>query len=68
MTELTPRERAVLALVAEGLTNPEIGKRLHISAQTVKGHISSIFVKTGVKSRVTLAVQAEQILNEAPSE
>lgn len=57
---LTPREREVLALMVDGMTNPEIAKRLVISRSTVKFHVSSILSKLGVSSRteaVALAIQ-----------
>ena len=45
---LTPREREILALMAEGLTNPGIGRRLHLSPRTVESHVGSIFSKLGL--------------------
>jgi DNA-binding NarL/FixJ family response regulator len=48
---LTPREREVLRLLTQGLTNSEIGKQLFISMHTVRGHIRSILRKLGVSSR-----------------
>ena len=48
---LTPREREVLELVSEGLSNKLIARRLQISDHTVKFHISSIFAKLGASSR-----------------
>lgn len=51
---LTERETDVLRLLAEGLTNQEIGERLHISITTVKTHVSSLYAKTGATSRVQL--------------
>ncbi|MFI0820330.1 response regulator [Streptomyces sp. NPDC021098] len=48
---LTPREAEVLALVAEGLSNPEIARRLTIAPATVKTHINNLFAKTAVRDR-----------------
>jgi NarL family two-component system response regulator LiaR len=58
--ELTPRERDVLALLVEGLTNQEIAGRLGISRSTVKVHVSNILSKLGVSSRggaINIAIQ-----------
>jgi DNA-binding NarL/FixJ family response regulator len=48
---LTTRETEVLLLIAEGLTNQEIARRLHVSPATVKTHINNLFAKTGLKDR-----------------
>lgn len=48
---LSERELDVLRLIAEGLTNQQIGAHLHISLSTVKGHTSNIYSKLGVKNR-----------------
>jgi pSer/pThr/pTyr-binding forkhead associated (FHA) protein len=53
--ELSARELEVAQLVAEGLTNAEIGKRLHISPYTVMTHLSNVYARIGIKSRASLA-------------
>jgi DNA-binding CsgD family transcriptional regulator len=55
---LTPTEHAVVRLVAEGLTNPQIGDRMFISKGTVRTHLSHVFSKLGVTSRSQLASEA----------
>jgi DNA-binding NarL/FixJ family response regulator len=51
-TALTPRERGILALLAEGLPNRAIAQRLEVSEMTVKSHLGSAFRKLGVSNRV----------------
>ncbi|MFI1398676.1 response regulator [Streptomyces sp. NPDC020681] len=58
---LSERERAVLELIGEGLTNREIGKKLYLSEKTVKNHISRLLSKLGVERRVQAAVIAAQV-------
>lgn len=54
---LTPMERTVVDLVAEGLTNPEIADRLHISRRTVESHVAHVFRKVGCSTRSQLAAE-----------
>jgi DNA-binding NarL/FixJ family response regulator len=60
MERLTGRERAVLVLIAEGLSNSEIAARMHLSTGTVKDHVSAILMKLEVSSRVQAALLAER--------
>lgn len=55
---LTPREREVLALIAEGLGNAQIAQRLDISEKTVRNHVSNLFDKLGVWTRAQAIVFA----------
>jgi DNA-binding NarL/FixJ family response regulator len=57
---LTPREREVLVLLAEGRTNPQIAQALFISAKTVGIHVSNILAKLGVASRGEAAAVAHR--------
>ncbi|GAA0927942.1 response regulator transcription factor [Virgisporangium ochraceum] len=55
---VTAREREVLALVGAGLSNKEIGDRLHLGVTTVKTHVTSLLAKTGASNRIRLALLA----------
>ncbi|MFD7319516.1 response regulator [Streptomyces sp. NPDC059875] len=57
---LSDRERDVLTLISEGLSNADIGTRIHLSQGTVKDHVSSILTKLRVTSRVQAALLAER--------
>ncbi|HUP85531.1 MAG TPA: LuxR C-terminal-related transcriptional regulator [Acidimicrobiales bacterium] len=57
---LSVAERRVVSLVAQGLTNVQIGERLFISRHTVDSHLRHVFAKVGVSSRAELAAQAAQ--------
>ncbi|MFE9609743.1 response regulator [Streptomyces sp. NPDC006012] len=61
LANLSPRERDILALIGDGLTNREIGRRLYLSEKTVKNHISRLLAKLGVQRRVQAAVLASQL-------
>ncbi|MFG2550098.1 response regulator [Streptomyces sp. NPDC048581] len=60
VARLTERERAVLVLIAEGLSNTDIGRRMHLSTGTVKDHVSTVLGKLEVGSRVQAALLAER--------
>ncbi|EFL35757.1 luxR family two-component system response regulator [Streptomyces viridochromogenes DSM 40736] len=68
LASLSPREREILALIGDGLTNREIGKKLYLSEKTVKNHISRLLAKLGVQRRVQAAVLASQLERPGPSE
>jgi DNA-binding NarL/FixJ family response regulator len=57
---LTEREEAALGLVAQGLTNAEIGERLFVSPSTVKTHLASLQAKLGARNRTEVAIWAWQ--------
>jgi len=65
LSELTDRERDILALIGEGLTNREIGQRLYLAEKTVKNHISRMLAKLGVERRVQAAVIASHAADHA---
>jgi two-component system nitrate/nitrite response regulator NarL len=55
---LSARENEVLVLIADGLSAPDIGKRLHLSPATVKGHLQSLYEKLGVSERAAAVAEA----------
>ena len=62
---MTPREREVLELIAEGLSNKAIAKELHISIHTVKSHLRNIMDKLTLHSRLELAIYVHERDSEA---
>jgi DNA-binding CsgD family transcriptional regulator/tetratricopeptide (TPR) repeat protein len=64
---LTAREQQVLALLAEGLPDREIARRLFISERTVHHHVSAVLAKTGVASRTAAAREAARMGIDAPA-
>ena len=63
---LTPAEQAVASLVADGLTNPQIGARLYISRRTVHTHLVHVFAKLDIASRAQLAAQVTRHGHQEP--
>jgi len=57
---MTPREREVIDLIAEGMSNKAIGKELHISIHTVKSHLRNIMEKLALHSRLQVAIYAHE--------
>jgi DNA-binding NarL/FixJ family response regulator len=55
---ITARERQVLTLIAEGLSNAEIGQRLHITAGTAKTHVGNLLTKLHARDRIQLVIHA----------
>ena len=58
--QLTPAERRVAELAADGLANKEIAQALFLSVKTVEGHLSHVYAKLGVRSRAKLARRLSQ--------
>ncbi|MGD8997519.1 MAG: LuxR C-terminal-related transcriptional regulator [Anaerolineae bacterium] len=58
---LSARELEVLALAAEGLSNRDVGRRLHIAESTVKSHLNSVYGKLGVRNRTQAAAKAKAL-------
>ncbi len=56
--ELSPQEERILELIGEGLTNRQIGERLHLAEQTVKNYVSRLMSKLGFERRVQAALYA----------
>lgn len=62
LASLTDQESKILALIAEGMTNRQIGERLFLAEKTVKNYVSSILAKLGLERRTQAAVLASKLL------
>ena len=62
---LSPQERTVANLVAEGLTNREIARRLTLSVKTIEYHLSNVYDKLGMRSRAALAVRIASLRGDS---
>jgi two-component system, NarL family, response regulator DevR len=62
LASLTEQELKLLALIAEGLTNRQIGERMYLAEKTVKNYVSSILAKLGLERRTQAAVLASKLL------
>jgi two-component system, NarL family, response regulator DevR len=63
LAELTDQELKLLELIAEGLTNRQIGERMFLAEKTVKNYVSSILAKLGLERRTQAAVLASKLLD-----
>jgi DNA-binding NarL/FixJ family response regulator len=61
LAHLTDQERRILSLVGEGLTNRQIGERIHLAEKTVKNYMSSILAKLGMERRTEVAALAARL-------
>ena len=61
---LTPRERRILELIGDGLTNRQIGERMSLAEKTVKNYVSALFAKLGMERRTQAAAYAARVFGE----
>lgn len=64
LTSLSEQQQAVAGLVAQGLTNPEIAERLHLSPHTVRNYLSRVMGRLGVHNRTAVAVILTQLQSQ----
>jgi two-component system, NarL family, response regulator DevR len=67
LANLTEQERKLLALIAEGMTNRQIGEQMFLAEKTVKNYVSSILAKLGLERRTQAAVLASKLLDRPTS-
>ena len=61
LASLTDREREILSLIADGMTNKQIGERLYLAEKTVKNHVSGLLAKLGMQRRTQAAVYGAEV-------
>lgn len=61
LSDLTPQERRILDLIAEGLTNRQIGEQMYLAEKTVKNYVSNLFAKLGMSRRTEAAAYAARL-------
>ena len=66
LAELTEQELELLGLIAEGLTNRQIGEQMFLAEKTVKNYVSNILSKLGLERRTQAAVLASKLLAPPP--
>ncbi|MFC6288159.1 response regulator [Nocardioides sp. GCM10027113] len=64
LAALTPQESKILSLIAEGMTNRQIGEQLFLAEKTVKNHVTSVLAKLGVQRRTQAAVIASRLKHQ----
>jgi DNA-binding NarL/FixJ family response regulator len=67
LAHLTPQERNILELIAEGLTNRQIAERVHLAEKTVKNYVSNLLAKLGMERRTQAAVYAARLAEQRES-
>jgi two-component system, NarL family, response regulator DevR len=66
LADLTEREREILDLIGEGLTNRQIGERLFLAEKTIKNYVSNLLAKLGMERRTQAAVLATEMRRDQP--
>jgi DNA-binding NarL/FixJ family response regulator len=64
LAQLTPQERSILELIADGLTNRQIAEQIHLSEKTVKNYVSNLLSKLGMERRTQAAVYAARLAEQ----
>jgi two-component system response regulator DevR len=68
LARLTPQERKILMLIADGLTNRQIAAEIHLAEKTVKNYVSNLLAKLGMERRTQAAVFASRLDHPRPEQ